>query len=308
MARNASPVGLKGQGGAAVAIIIVVVAAVAILFLFPGLLGGIFTGGGSGAITGIGPGTAGVVITSFIALPAVTEGGEEVSFVLTAENRGGADADIQECDIFGLGDWSPSGGSTEESCLSTLAKADPTRQTVGDTMVPEWSATAPEKNTDITYPVTARVDYRYTTEADIPLTIYGRNSPDVKNTGITQSSMGQIAVTGGPINVVPRGTVPLIGSNPEFTISFDITNIGGGRPYSGTSSSGLDRVRIVDSDCENIDNGHEYRLINNARTISCRVDSGISSDEKDVKVVHIEVEYNYIVESVTNVQVIKSSE
>lgn len=298
---------MKGQG-VAVAIIIVIVAVIAVIFLFPNLLGGLFGGGGSVGITGVGPGTAGVVITSFTALPAVTEGGEEVSFVLTAENRGGAEADITECEIFGLGDWSPSGGSTEEDCLDELAKSDPTRQTVGDTMVPEWSATAPEKNTDITYPITARIDYRYVTDADIPLTIYGRDSPDVKNTGITQSGMGQIAVTGGPMNVVPRGTVPLIGSNPEFTISFDIVNIGGGRPYVSDTASGLDRVKIIDSNCLNIEDGKEYRLINNLRTISCRVDSGIESDEKDVRTVHLEIEYNYIVESVTNVRVIKVAE
>lgn len=309
MARRSVSGNLKGAG-AAIAIIIVIVAVVAVVLLFPNILSG-FTGGQQPL--GVGPGTAGVVITGFTATPAVTEGGEEVSFILTVQNKGGTNTDQVdignniEYDIFGLSDWKDKGDNIEEPGAENLEKEDSSRQLVGETTTQEWSDEAPLKNTDITYPITARVDYPYKTEADVVLSIYGRDNPNVKGRGITQSSIGQISVTGGPLSVVPKGTIPLIGTKKKFTMSFDISNIGGGRTYTNQKGSDLDKIIIDSDDCDI--SKDEIRLINNLRTVTCRVTTGIdNSDEQETKTVHLEIEYRYIVESTTNVRVLKNSE
>jgi hypothetical protein len=295
---------MKGDAGIAIALVMIIVVAVAILFLFPNILGGLFSGGTSAPI-GVGPGTAGVVITSFVATPAITEAGEEVTFTLTVQNKGGIDADNIDYTIFGLTDWDSV--NSDEDGSNTLTREDPTRQIVGETSVQEWSATSNEKNTDITYPVTARVDYSYETESDVVLTLYGRDNPNVKGRGVTQSSIGQIAVTGGPLSVVPKGTIPLIGSKQEFTMSFDITNIGGGRTYTDDRGSDLDKIKISSPDCEDMSN-KEVRLINNVRSVSCRLQADIDNEGQQTMTVHLDIEYNYIVESTTNVRVLKVSQ
>jgi hypothetical protein len=305
MARSSASGNLKGAAGAAVAIIIVIVAVVAVFLLFPNIIPP------QAQPLGVGPGTAGVVITSFAATPALTDGGEEVSFVLTVQNKGGTNTDQTdiggdiEYDIFGLSDWESE--SEEESGSDHLEKEDASRQLVGETTIQEWSAEAPLKNTDITYPVTARVDYPYRTEADVVLTLYGRDNPNVKGRGVTQSGIGQISVTGGPLSVVPKGTIPLIGSKKEFTMSFDISNIGGGRTYTKNRGSDLDKIIIDSDDCDISQD--EVRLINNVRTITCRVTTSIDeTDEQETKTVHLDIEYRYIVESTTNVRVLKNPE
>lgn len=312
---------LKGQtsSGAGIAIVIVIIGIVAVLLFFPQVFGGaginlssIFSGFGGGATAtpiGVGPGAAGVMITSFTANPPTIEGGDSATFTMTVQNNGGIEATNVQYDIFGLSDsnsWS--GKQTAQTGLSTLAFADFTRQIPGETTVQEWESTSVKKNTDITYPITGRVDYKYKTEADLLLTLFGRDNPNIKNTGIIQSTIGQIAVTTGPIAITPKGTIPLIGkSTTEFRVTFDINNNGGGRPYSGSKTTDLDKIKISAQGCT-LTGETTIRLINKVKTVSCTVKPSISSDGQETKSLKLTLDYNYIVESTANVKVLKQPE
>ncbi len=315
MARDTTFDHLKGDAsGGAIAIIIIIIAAVVVLIAFPQVFSGIglnlsLFGGGGAVPIGVGPGTAGVVITSFTVTPPIVEGGDIATFTLNVQNKGGIDAKSIKYDIFGLSDsnsWS--GKSTTQTGASTLTFEDATRQIPGETTTQEWESTSKEKNTDITYPITTRVDYDYKTESSLLLVLYGRDNPNVKNTGITQSTIGQISTTTGPLTVVPKGTIPLIGkSTDDFRVTFDITNTGGGRPYRGTKSTGLDKIKITAEGCT-LSGESEIKLINKQKTVSCKVDPSISTDEQETKSVKLTIEYNYIVESTANVKVLKQAE
>ncbi len=313
MTRDATFNHLKGDAsGVAVAIIVVIVIAVVVLFAFPQVLGGIslFGAGGGAAPIGVGPGTAGVVITSFTVTPPVVEGGDTATFTLNVQNKGGVDAENIFYDIFGLGDsnsWS--GRTTVQTGATRLEKEDATRQIPGETTTQEWDSTSREKNVDITYPVTARVDYKFRTEAELVMLLYGRDNPNVKNTGIIQSTITQISTTAGPLTVVPRGTIPLIGRNTrEFTVTFDITNTGGGRPYSGSRSIDLDEISVIAEGCTLTTTGTNVKLINKQKTITCKVTPNINSEGQDTKTVKLRIDYNYIVESTVQVRVLKAFE
>lgn len=313
MARDKTFGRLKGQvSGAAIAVIAVIVIAVVVLFAFPQVLGGFnILGPSSSAPIGVGPGTAGVVITSFLVSPPIVEGDDVATFTMNVQNKGGIDTDSIQYDIFGLGDsnsWS--GKLTTQTGATRLEKEDTTRQKPGETTVQEWESTAKKKNVDITYPVTGRADYKYRTEAELVMLLYGRDNPNVKNTGITQSTITQTSVTAGPLAVVPKGTIPLIGrSTKEFTITFEITNVGGGRPYSGSKTIDLDKIRVTAEGCTLTTSGSsDVKLINKQKTISCKVTPNIQSDGQDTKTVKLRIDYNYIVESTVQVKVLKSFE
>lgn len=306
--------GMKGQGGAAAAVIIIIVIAVIVLFAFPNILGGGFNlfgfGGGAGAVPmGVGPGNAGVVINNFLASPPTIEGGDEANFVLEVENKGGINAESIKYDIFGLGDsnsWS--GKSVTINGETELERADPTRNLRGEVTQHEWVSTSKEKNTDIRYPVTARVDYKYRTETNAVLILYSRDDPNIKNTGRTQSTISQVATTAGPLAVVPVGNIPLIGKNTDdFRINFDISNTGGGRPYSGSKDKDLDKIKIKTTGCT-LSGDSTVKLIQGKRTISCKIDVKTSIEGPDTRTIELEIEYNYIVESKVDVQVLKSVE
>ena len=301
---------MKGEGSSvAIALVVIVIAAVAVLVMFPGAIGGFSFGGGGGIATGIGAGTIGVVIKSFDVTPPVIEGDDVATFTLTVENNGGIDADNIQYDIFGLDDsnsWS--GASDVFSGESTLEHQDPARQIVGEQTTQEWESTAREKNTDITYPVTARVEYDYSTEADVVLILYGRDNPNVKNTGISQSVISQVAVTEGPLSIIPRGTIPLIGQNTnDFRISFDIINVGGGRTHLGNPEDNLDRIRLSTEGCT-LTGDSEIKLINGRRTVSCSVNPSIDTDEQETISINIEAEYTYIIEATRSVRVLRQVE
>lgn len=307
---------LKGDAsGAAIAVIVIIIAAVVVLFAFPNLLGGfnlgfLGLGGGTAAPIGVGPGTAGVVITSFIATPPQIDGGDDATFTMNVQNKGGIDADINEYKIFGLDDsnsWN--GPHSSQTGLPKLEKEDATRQKPGDTTTQEWDSTSRKKNVDITYPITGRVDYRYRTETEMVMTLYGRNNPNVKNTGITQSTVSQVVTTVGPLSVVPKGTIPLIGdTTKEFTVTFEITNSGGGRPYTSSKTGDLDKIRMTAEGCTLTGSSADVKLINKAKTITCKVSPGIASDGQTNKNIKLRIEYNYIVEATAKVTVVKSFE
>lgn len=315
MARDTTFDHLKGQGsGAAVAVIAIIIVGVVVLFAGPQLglnlnLGGIF-GGGAATPIGVGPGTAGVVIMSFLATPIQIEGGDSATFTLTAVNNGGIDAKNIKYDIFGLSDsnsWS--GKSSTLSGLTELKFTDPTRQIPGDTTTQEWESTSVKKNTDVTYPVTARVDYGYKTEMNLLVTLFGRDNVNVKNNAITQSTMSQVSSTVSPITITPKGTIPLVGKTvSDVRVSFDISNTGGGRNYVSDKTSGLDKVKVSATGCNLAGGQTDLKLINKVKTFSCTFKPTIDSTGQETKSIKIVLDYNYIVESTTNVKVLKQPE
>jgi hypothetical protein len=302
----------KGQGsGAAIAVIAVIIVAVVVLFAFPGITGGGFNffGGGTAAPIGLGSGTAGVVITSFAANPPVSDGGNEVTFELNLENKGGWDAESIKYDIFGIGDSLSWSGKTEDSGETELIAANPSRNLQGGTTYHAWTSTPKEKNTDVVYTVTARVDYEYETDTNLEMQLYGRKDPDVARLGISQSKVNSITTTSGPMAVAVAGTLPLLtGSSDKFSITFEITNVGGGRPYVGSIASGLDKVKISAQGCDITSDNTEPRLTNNRRTVRCEVSPSIAEDKQDVKTVQFNLEYNYLIEKPTTVSVRKSDD
>lgn len=308
MARDTTFDHLKGMNAGVAIIAVVAVIGGAILF-FPNLIGGLNFGGGASPI-GVGPGNAGVVITSFVGTPPIGDSGEEFNFLLTAENRGGVEAKSIKYEIFGLKDsnsWS--GSSVVSSGETELSGVDVSRQNPGEKTQHEWSSTSKEKNVDITYPVTGRVDYQYFTEAHLLLTLYGRDNENVKNLGVTQSQMSVVSNTAGPITVTPKGTIPLVGKNTDdFRITFDISNTGGGRPYSGSKGTGIDKMKITATGCTLTQTG-DIKLISGIKTVSCKVKPIIDSlGGKETQEVVIKLDYNYVVESTANVKVIKKPE
>lgn len=298
---------LKGDtGSGAVIIIVIIVAVLVILFAFPGAIQLPGLGGGAAPI-GVGPGTAGVVISSFQVIPNTIEAGDDATFLITVENRGGIDANDVDYTIFGLEDsnsWT--GVSSVDDGDNELEHADNSRGIPGGITTQEWEAQSKEKNTDISYPVTARVDYDYSTEADIVLLLYGRDNPNVKNTGIQQSTISQVAVTDGPLRITTRNAPPLIGANTDdFRLSFDIVNIGGGRTYTSDRSDDLDRIQVDAEGCDITSSNNEFKLINGQRTISCKVNVNIEEDGQATQTIKLTVDYRYIVESRATATVLK---
>lgn len=305
MARDTTFDHFKGQGStAAIAILAVIVIAVVVIFAFPGIFN---FGGGAANLVGLGPGSAGVVITSFKPDISVVDGDQPVAFQMELENRGGADAENVKYDVFGLGDslsWKSK--SEIEKGQSTLAQANPSKNIPGEFTRQVWEATPVEKATDVTYTVTGRVDYKYETISNLEMILYHRNDPDVKNLGVGQSKISSLTTSSGPMSVTTRGTLPLVtSSSDDFRVVFDITNSGGGRPYSGTVASDLDKITLKAEGCT-IQGDTKVRLTSNRRTVSCKVDPNVADGQHEAKTVKLTMTYNYLIEATTTVTVIKS--
>ncbi|MBI4894278.1 MAG: hypothetical protein HY833_00905 [Candidatus Aenigmarchaeota archaeon] len=305
MARDTTFDHLKGQGsGAAIAIIAVIVIAVVAIFAFPGIFN---FGSGGGSIVGLGMGSAGVVITSFAPDIATVDGDQPVSFAMELENRGGADAKSIKYEVFGLGDSLSWTSKNEiEKGASTLAQANPSKNIPGEFTRQVWEATPKEKATDVSYSVTGRVDYTYQTVSNLEMILYHRNDPDVKSLGIGQSRISSLTTSAGPMSVAVRGNIPLVSSNTDdFRIVFDISNTAGGRPYSGSVSSDLDKISIKSQGCT-IVGDTKVRMTSNKRTVSCKVDPNVADGKHEGKTVQLTLDYGYLIEGRTSVNVIKS--
>jgi len=250
-----------------------------------------------------------VVITSFAANPPVTDGDNEVTFELNLENRGGWDAENIKYDIFGIGDTLSWTGKSEDKGETELTAANPSKSLQGGTTYHAWTSTPKEKNTDVVYTVTARVDYEYETDTNLDMQLYGRKDPDVARLGISQSKLNSITTTTGPMAVAVAGSLPLLsGSSDKFSIVFEITNVGTGRPYVGSITSGLDKVKISSQGCTITSDNKEPRLTNNRRTVRCEVSPSIAEDKNEVKSVQFNMEYNYLIEKPTTVSVRKADD
>lgn len=246
-------------------------------------------------------GTAGVVVTSFFADPNIAKGGEPVTFTLTVRNFGGTIATNIKYEILGLEEFESVKILAEGA--NSLEREDRERSILGEETIQEWEATTIAKKGNVTYPVTARIFYNYTTESNIVLGIYGRNNDLVKERGITQSIIGQVATTLGPLNVIPIGTIPLIENDEDLYINFDIVNIGGGRTYVDNINEGLDKVEIESQDC-----GYEESFIiefkNNMKSVPCKVHIDIDFYGSETKVIQIKLKYSYVTDQTTNVRVL----
>lgn len=298
------------KGNAAIIMIVIIVVGLVVLVAFPGViggfsLGGLFGGGGNQIVGAIGQGSQGVVITSFLADPVVIPSGEEVFFTLTAVNKGTQKATNVKYEIFGLDDsnsWS--GKSVDSSGEKELLGIDTVSQREGMTTQQVWTSTSKEKKVDITYPVTARVEYDYKTSSAVVLNLYKRSDVDVKGTTTTGSGAYNVQTDLGPISVTPKGTIPLIGKNTkDFTLSFDIANIGGGRTFVGNKDSGLDKIKITADGCSLTSSSSDVKLINGRRTVSCKVTPNLPSDGPATHTIDLEIEYSYVIEGVTSVRV-----
>jgi hypothetical protein len=297
---------LKGQGStAAIAILVIIVIAVVVIFAFPGIFN--FGGGGSANLVGLGPGSAGVVITSFKPDIAVVDGDQPVSFQMDIENRGGAKAENIKYQIFGIGDSLSWKSKREiEKGQTSLNGANPSKNLPGDSTRQVWEATPVKKSVDVTYTVTGRVDYKYETVTNLEMVLYHRNDPDVKNLGVGQSKISSITTSDGPISVTTRGSLPLVSSSSDdFRVVFDIVNSGRGRPYSGTITNDLDWITIKAEGCT-IQGETKVRLTSNKRTVSCSVDPNIPDGTHEAKTIKLTITYNYLIESTTSVTVLKS--
>ena len=305
MARDTTFDHLKGQGsGAAIAIIAVIVVVVVAIFAFPGIFN---FGAGGGSIIGLGMGSGGVVILSFAPDIVTIDGDQPVSFVMLLENKGGADAKNIKYEVFGLGDslsWSSK--SEQEKGESTLTQANPSKNTPGGETRQVWDATPKKKAVDVSYSVTGRVDYTYQTVSNLEMILYHRNDANVKSLGISQSKISSLTTSAGPMSIAVRGNIPLVSSSTDdFRVVFDITNTGGGRPYSGSATSDLDKISIKSEGCT-IVGDTKVRMTSNKRAVSCKVDPNVADGKLEGKTVQLTLDYGYLIEGRTTVNVIKS--
>ncbi len=299
---------MNGSTGAIV--VILVIAAVIGFILFSGNSSSIpisFPGGSSSTLIGVGSGTAGVIIKSFDISPLSIEGGDTTILTLEVENNGGFDATSIDYKIYGLSDqnsWSSVTSQLEGE--KTLSAADSVRGILGGETTQEWEATSIEKRTDITYPVTVRVDYSYISEADVILQILGRDNPNIKNQNVQTSPSPQTQITNGPITITPLGSIPLIGTTSRpFTLTFQVQNIGGGRPYTDNPVADLDKIKIIADGCEVSDNFSELKLSNNVKKFNCKVTPNIDNEGEETKSINIRFEYNYVIQSQNSITVLR---
>jgi len=173
-------------------------------------------------------GSAGVVITSFVADPTVIQGGEEVYLLMDIQNKGGTKANSIEANIIGL----PTGGSTgwivQQTSPPPAELLPPEKGMEGESTTVEWTLKSPESQTDIDYPLEGAVKYRYDNQKTETLVRLGnrdwlRSLPTDQRDQETQKQ-GQVSSSSqtGPISA----TIKAAASGSRLIL--DIQNTGGG--------------------------------------------------------------------------------
>lgn len=267
-------------------------------------------------------GLNGVVITSFFPEPAEIEPEMTAILPLIVKNVGGMEATDILVELMGLTDeWAingvtPSTAEEREESIGSLIPPAPERGLPeGQEGYYEWVLTPPIKNVTMSYDMSARVYYGYSTDSEsllrvISMTHFKTLSEEERakrDWGIrsSKSSSGPLVITvKAPTPIVTRDTV----TTPLW---FEIQNAGGGRAFkSGTKPDGttLDVLEVKVSgagiDCDGTTK--DVRLINGkSGRLYCKVSvSGIET-YKDFEI-SLKTSYRYYVDAYSSITVLKS--
>ncbi|RLJ01624.1 MAG: hypothetical protein DRP11_04110 [Candidatus Aenigmatarchaeota archaeon] len=290
----------------------------------PGIPEGV--GGGGGAITGTG-----LVITDFSPDFSSVRSGDSLELYLEVENRGQAPAVGPFAYLYGINmdDW----GSDDSDRVhylandlsGTLEPPDENLGVPGEVSDTSWSLTAPDVDPGIksTYEPRVRVFYKYTNGATARIPLISESEADrMRSAGEALPSSVDIITTAGPIGVEVTARAPVIiksGSDNSFRTIVRLTNLMGGSPYNpdkhGDTEIGQDDLNIVRATLSvssgTIDCGDgpdtsftkDVSLRRGTGTVSCDIDPPDTVATREDMTLKVELEYGYMVDSVTSIEV-----
>lgn len=278
---------------------------------------------------------AGVIITSFAPDVQSVDAGSSVTFVANLKNVGGKTSIAGKASFFGLSnDWSIASSFVD---VLALAPADSSLGLSGEETSLDFTSTATTaaaKGADVTYDLSVRVMYGYTTTTDTLLRFitsdYQRTVPNTPK-GIQSST-----TSSGPLLVTATARTPTLSvASTQGRVQFEIQNIGSGRvikaipavtpgtipaadldiikkiTISGVGTgkcadkAAIGGVVTLDATAATPDN---IRLAGGkSKVISCNVDVSGITNFKDIAL-KVTIEYNYFVDSTTAVTVLKALE
>ncbi len=276
---------------------------------------------------------SGVVITSFGPDLAEVDGKSTVTFTTLVQNIGGRTASEIKVLFFGLSnEWDkdintesvePFEAKLDTSSITTLAPADPSSGLKGEEGSADLTVIAPSgKSNDVSYDISTRVFYKYTTESDTVLRFiesdYVKTNPNTPKGIVSHSS------TSGALNIIATARTPILSkSSTTGRIQFEIQNVGNGRVFNGFAAGDANTPKDLDvistitvsglgtrGKCGD-KTGNSLTLDptrlagGKSKIISCDIDvSGITNfADRAIKVV---ITYSYFVDEVSHATVLKS--
>jgi hypothetical protein len=313
----------KGASGAAIAAIVIVFVIIgSLVFLAPGLFGGLSFGGGGTSFTGVaGPGSQGLVIKSFTKDVVNAEKDIPVLFSLEIENRGEKAATNVRATLFGLPtdtrEWTFQPSEREFKFTSATFDGIAIDGSIQGYELSTIEATPKAtRSTDTIYTVGTRVTYKYTTVFEGSVDVASRDYvKSITASGTTQSGVRLTSSksTLGPLTITARTTATnLADGTTEIKVIFDIINTGGGRVFdlSATAplTSNLDKIRVANGPNTNCP-VTETRLINaQSRTITCTVRVSVTSEGYIPHSFGITATYSYFVDATVPLILLKSQQ
>lgn len=242
----------------------------------------------------------GIIISSFIADPAIVEGTETVYFVAGIQNVGGVKATGIKGELIGL----PSGWNLRQTTFndcSGLLPPEIASGAEGETCDFEWEGTAPSSDTTIIYPVDFKVSYNYATKYEALLKVASRDWIKSLPTDEQESEKSELGVSYsgtqiGPIHVsVKLRTAEIYAGSTAYVI-LDIQNVGSGRPtndiininVNGVSCSGAGQVKLSQG---------------KSKQIRCTMPTANIKNWQNVRI-DVDLNYDYWVKTSTEVEVL----
>jgi len=267
--------------------------------------------------------TAGVIIKGFAANPPEAEFGSLVFFTATIKNVGEQEATNVLVKLIGLTDeWTKeaqgesriddqwrSGAKLAGAETDKLFPAIPARGfTEGEEVFKEWKAFPPQKDVELSYGVTARLEYNYQTVSESLIRIvsisYFRQTNNAG--GLIDSK-----TSGGPfvVGVFPTSTV--IGErSSKMTLQIEVRNVGGGKASFNTA---IDSVNVNTFSRLVGDSSKNFKIDGCSKTVKlvdskvgriiCEVTLPEPSPYIDMPLV-VKVDYKYFVDNTIQVKVL----
>ncbi len=283
----------------------------------------------------------GIVITDFSTDSSEVDEGDTVTFNLIVENQGGVDATEVTAELSGVeNSWRDSDGSIAVDTMPkwgdiTLKAPDERYNQPGGSKTTYWRLKTPElPQLTMSYPVKAKVSYRYKTTGGIQIRAFGDTYYKTEYLAKARTVENPMVVTNtnAPVKILLTDkTSPIvIDDSPEadefqtYNVRFILKNIGSGFPMTeGVPGLFYGKITITGgrfkfSDClgvmdssevdinyENVDLA-KLKLKSGEVTISCEVEVSKSAwalrQEEPVNMV-LNLDYGYYVDKEVSVTV-----
>jgi len=256
-----------------------------IIFL---VLGVVFISGCTTQSTGSSS-NDGIVITSFIADPPTTQGGdqERVYLLMDIQNTGGEIARIQEAKIIGLPTAGNTGWKGSLTPIQTPGELYPPEKGIeGEIATLEWELTPPASQTDIDYPAEGVIKYDYGTHIETLVRLANkdwlRSLPyDERQTESEKQGTISGGIQNGPIHATIKPT-----SSTGSRLIIDIQNAG-----SGFAENDQVSVSVTGMTCDSLSN--PVTLIR-GKSKQFRCDTIEPTQQEQWKNVRIDVDLSYV--------------